>query len=98
MASLTVTTGLSSSPAATGLGVGVALQVGAAEHLSLPAADRARDRPDGRRVALGQLGIWQYARTEGGVLPLVDYLGEVFGLARAVQFVAAVVVAWLAAR
>ena len=30
-------------------------------------------------IALGQLGLWLFARIEGGVLPLVDYLGEVFG-------------------
>ena len=31
-------------------------------------------------VALGQLGLWLYARTEGGVLPLPEYLLEVFGV------------------
>ena len=30
-------------------------------------------------VVLGQVGLWLFARTEGGVLPLVDYLGETFG-------------------
>ncbi len=49
-------------------------------------------------VALGQVGIWQYALTEGGVLPLVDYLGEVFGPLVIVEFVVGAVVAWLAAR
>ena len=49
-------------------------------------------------IALGQLGIWQYARSEGGVLPLVDYLGEVFGLLVPVQFGAGIVAAWLVAR
>ena len=37
-------------------------------------------------VALGQLGLWQYARIEGGVLPPLDYLGEVFGSLVPVQF------------
>ena len=34
-------------------------------------------------VALGQLGLWQYARTEGGVLPPLDYLGAGLRPARA---------------
>jgi hypothetical protein len=82
----------------TGLGVGLALRWGAAEHLA------------GRRrvvialglslgsVALGQLGLWQYGRTLGGVLGPLDYLGEVYGPLVLVEFVAAGVIAWLAAR
>ena len=31
------------------------------------------------RVVVGQVGLWLFARTEGGVLPLVDYLGQTFG-------------------
>ena len=49
-------------------------------------------------VALGQVGIWQYARTEGGVLPLLDYLAEVFGPLVLVEFVVGAVVAWVVAR
>ncbi len=49
-------------------------------------------------VALGQLGLWLYGRTEGGVLPLVDYLGEVFGPLVPIQAVIAGAVAWIAAR
>jgi hypothetical protein len=49
-------------------------------------------------IVLGQIGLWLYGLTEGGVLPLVDYLGEVFGpLVPAQAFIAAVV-AWVAAR
>ena len=82
----------------TGLGVGLALRWGAAEHLV------------GRRrmvialalalgaVALGQLGLWQYGRSEGGVLGPLDYLGQVYGPLVLVEFAAAGVVAWLAAR
>jgi len=94
----TVTTGLIVVAGALGFGVGVALQVGAGSRLSA-----------GRRIALaigltivaialGQLGIWQYARAEGGVLPLFDYLGEVFGPLVVVEFVVGAVVAWVAAR
>ena len=49
-------------------------------------------------VCLGQLGLWLYARTEGGVLPLVDYLGEVYGPLVPVQAIVAAIVAWVTAR
>ena len=49
-------------------------------------------------VALGQLGLWLYGRTEGGVLPLLDYLGEVFGPLVPIQAVIAGAVAWVTAR
>lgn len=94
----TVTTGLIVVAGAIGFGVAVALQLGAGTQLSR-----------GRRIvlavgltlgaiALGQLGIWQYGRAEGGVLPLIDYLAEVFGPLVVVEFVVGAVVAWLAAR
>jgi len=95
---LTFTAGLIVVAAATGWGVGGGLRFGAG----------ARLRP-GRRVivalviavaaiALGQLGLWQYGRSEGGVLPPVEYLVEVFGPLVPLQFVAAALVAWLTAR
>ena len=94
----TITSGLIVVAGAIGFGVAVALQVGAGSHLS-------RGRRVGLAVgltvaaiALAQLGIWQYARAEGGVLPLVDYLGEVFGPLVIVEFVIGGVVAWVAAR
>lgn len=49
-------------------------------------------------VALGQLGLWLYARTEGGVLPLVGYLAETFGFLVPAQAAFAVVAAWWSAR
>jgi hypothetical protein len=49
-------------------------------------------------IVLGQIGLWLYGLTEGGVLPLVDYLGEVFGPLVPAQAIIAVVVAWVAAR
>ena len=95
---LSLTAGLVVVAAATGWGIAAALRFGAGERL-----------PAGRRIGIavglgvaavlaGQLGLWQYARTEGGVLPLVDYLAEVFGALVPAQFVVAVVAAWLAAR
>lgn len=82
----------------TGGGVGIALRWGAGAHLA------------GRRrvgialalalgaVALGQLGLWQYGRTEGGVLGPLDYLGQVYGPLVLVEFAAAGMLVWLAAR
>jgi hypothetical protein len=49
-------------------------------------------------VVLGQLGLWLYARTEGGVLPLVDYLAEVYGVLVPLQFLFAVPIAWASTR
>jgi hypothetical protein len=46
-------------------------------------------------VFLAQLGIWLYARSEGGVLELTDYLGETFGVLVPLQFAIAGIVAWL---
>jgi hypothetical protein len=82
----------------TGLGVGLALRWGAGGQLA------------GRRrvvialalalgaVLLGQLGLWQYGRSEGGVLGPLDYLGQVYGPLVLLEFAAAGVIAWLAAR
>ena len=49
-------------------------------------------------VILGQLGLWLYARIEGGVLSLPDYLGQTFGFLVPLQFAAAMLVAWWTAR
>ncbi len=49
-------------------------------------------------IALGQLGLWLYGLSEGGVLPFVEYLGEVFGPLVPAQAIVAAVVAWIAAR
>jgi len=49
-------------------------------------------------VAIGQLGLWQHGRSEGGVLGPLDYLSQVYGPLVVVEFAAAGVVAWLAAR
>ena len=49
-------------------------------------------------VALGQLGIWLYARSEGGALAILGYLAETFGVLVPLQFVVAAAVAWWTAR
>ena len=95
---LSVTTGLVVVAGATGLFVAYALQVGAGRHLTSRRRIVIAIVLTVAAIALGQLGIWQYARSEGGVLPLVDYLGEVFGFLVPVQFGAGIVAAWLVAR
>jgi hypothetical protein len=49
-------------------------------------------------VALGQVGLWWYAGTEGGVLPLLDYLGQTFGVLVPIQALLAAGFAGWAAR
>jgi hypothetical protein len=95
---LTFTAGLVVVAAATGWGIAMALRFGAGERLS-------RDRRVWAAVALaavailaGQIGLWLYARIEGGVLPPIDYLAEVFGPLVPVQLLVAVIAAWLTAR
>ncbi len=49
-------------------------------------------------VLAGQLGLWLYAASEGGVLSLPDYLGEVYGPLVPLELGLAGVVAWVTAR
>ncbi len=49
-------------------------------------------------ILLGQVGIWLYARSEGGVLGLLDYLGQAFGWLVVAQLVVGAVVAWWTSR
>jgi hypothetical protein len=49
-------------------------------------------------VLVGQVGLWLFARYEGGVLGPVDYLAETFGLLVPIELAAAIGAAWLAAR
>jgi hypothetical protein len=95
---LTLTEGLLVVAGSTGGGVGIALRWGAAGELSRRRRVVIALALALGAVALGQLGLWQYARTEGGVLAPIDYLGEVFGPLVPLQFATAAAVAWLAAR
>lgn len=95
---LTLSAGLVVVAAATGWAVAQGLRVGAREHLA----------PGRRRTlalalalvatVLGQAGLWFYARAVGGVLPPLDYLGEVYGALVPLQVAAATLVAWISAR
>ena len=49
-------------------------------------------------IGLGQAGLWEYGRREGGVLAPLDYLAEVYGPLVPLQLLAAAGAAWLGAR
>jgi len=95
---LAVSAGLLVVASAVGYAVGLATVVGAADTLA------ARGRPwiaaalAGLGVLLGQVGLWLFARVEGGVLSPIDYLGQTFGVLVPVEVLLAAVVAWWRAR
>ena len=93
-----VSAGLVVVAAATGWTVGAALTYGAGESIAVRRRVVLAVVVALVAVVLAQLGLWQYALREGGVLPLTDYLGEVFGPLVLLEAAAAVVAAWLAAR
>jgi hypothetical protein len=95
---LALSAGLLVVAAATGWAIGKAVALGGGT------AMRRRRRPwtavalAAGAVVLGQVGLWLFARTEGGVLPLPEYLVETFGPLVPIQAILAVAVAWWAAR
>lgn len=95
---LSVTSGLIVVAGATGWGVAAGLRFGAGDHLQRRGRISTAIGLSVGAVVIGQLGLWQYARLEGGVLSPLDYLGEVFGLLVPLQVAVAAVTAWLTAR
>jgi hypothetical protein len=95
---LAVSSGLIVAAAATGWAVGVAIKTGAGDRLAPGRRVRAAIGLALVAVTVGQLGLWLYSRSEGGVLGPVDYLAEVFGFLVPVEFVAAWTAAWVTAR
>lgn len=85
---MTITAGLVVVAAATGWAVGALLpgRVRAAIGLALVS------------VAVGQLGLWAYAQSEGGVLGPLDLLWQVYGGLVPLEFLAAAVFAWIGSR
>lgn len=49
-------------------------------------------------VAIAQVGLWWYAGTEGGVLPLIDYLAQTYGILIPLQAAAGAALAWWSSR
>lgn len=95
---LAVTSGLLVVAAASGWAIAAAIRVGAAGSVTRGRRVRAAVALATLAVVLGQLGLWIYARGEGGVLGPLDYLAEVFGFLVPVQLVVAWIVAWVTAR
>jgi hypothetical protein len=93
-----VTAGLVAVAAATGWGVGAALQFGAGDRIAPRRRVVVAVILALAAVLVAQLGLWQYALSEGGVLPFLDYLGEVYGPLVLLEAAVAAVVAWLTAR
>lgn len=86
---LLVSAGLIVVAAAGGWAITIALRLGSAG--TIPGSTR-RWLAVGIAVAavvLGQIGLWLFARTEGGVLPIFDYLAQTFGPVVPVQLVVA---------
>jgi hypothetical protein len=95
---LLITAGLIAVAGLGGWAIAVAVRAGGLEAV---ASSRRRALAVGFAAAgvlAGQLGLWLFARYEGGVLGPVDYLAETFELLVPPQFLFATAAAWLAAR
>jgi hypothetical protein len=95
---LAVTSGLIVVAAAVGWFVPRSIRLGARGSLTANQARIGAALIAVGGVVLGQVGIWLIARSEGGVLGITDYLGEVFGPLVPIELGVAALVAWLTAR
>jgi hypothetical protein len=95
---LAVSAGLLVVAAALGYAVGVATVAGAGDTISRAGRPWIAAALAGLGALLGQVGLWLFARTEGGVLPLIDYLGQTFGPLVPLELLLAAGVAWWRAR
>ena len=84
--------------AALGWGVALALRYGAGSELARPRRATLAVVITLVAVVAAQLGLWQYAQVEGGVLSPLDYLWEVFGILVPIEIIVAVGLAWVVAR
>ena len=84
--------------AAGGNAIGLATRIGGGPALTAPQRTGVAVGLALAGVALGQVALWWYAGTEGGVLPLMDFLGQTYGVLVPVQVVLAAGFAWWAAR
>lgn len=95
---LTVTAGLVVVAAALGWGVALALRFGAGSQLARPRRAVLAVGITLVAIVAAQLGLWQYAQVEGGVLSPLDYLWEVFGILVPIEILVAVALTWVVAR
>ena len=95
---LAVSAGLVVVAGATGWAVATALRAGAAHRLGARRRVRMAVGLALLAILLGQVGLWAYARSEGGVLGPLDYLAETFGVLVPLELFVAWIVAWATAR
>ena len=95
---LAVSAGLLVVAAASGWGIAASLRAGGRSHLDPRLRVRLALVLTTIALVLGQLGLWLFARFEGGVLGPVDYLAETFGLLIPIQLAIAWIVAAATAR
>jgi hypothetical protein len=95
---LTETTGLVAVAGVMGFGIGLALRWGAGTRLVARRRVAIAVGLSLLAVAVAQLGLWQNARVEGGVLSPLDYLWEVYGPLVAIELAVAGGLAWLVTR
>jgi len=95
---LAVTAGLLVVASTTGWAIGIGLRAGGGARVDRGARVRLALTLSVAAVALGQLGLWAYARSEGGVLAPLEYLWDVFGPLVPLEVAAGSISAWVAAR
>lgn len=95
---LAVSAGLLVVASAVGYAVGLATLIGSADTLHGAVRPWTAAGLAALGVLLGQVGLWLFARAEGGVLAPIDYLAQTFGLLVPVEVLLAAVVAWWRAR
>jgi hypothetical protein len=93
-----ISAGLLVAAAALGYAVALALLAGAGDTLAKPRRPWIAGGLALLGALLGQLGLWLYARSEGGVLAPIDYLAETFGALVPLELLLAAGVAWWRAR
>lgn len=82
----------------TGLLVAEALRAGAGATIAARLRRSLAVATAIESVLIAQLGIWLFARAQGGALGLIDYLGQTFGPLVPLQIAIAALVAWWSAR
>lgn len=95
---LAISAGLLVLWVSAGNAIGIATRIGGGAALPAPRRTRLAVGLAVAGVGAGQIGLWWYASTEGGVLPLNDYLAATFGVLVPLQAVLAIGAAWWAAR
>ena len=93
-----LTAGLIALAALGGWAIGIAVRAGSAGTVAPQRRALAGAALAALAVVGGQLGLWLFARYEGGVLGPVEYLAETFGPLVPIELAFAVGAGWLASR